>query len=246
MKSMSKIVAVVAVGLCVALSASANQIVVQAGYPGSPYGKYQTGSGGEFTIVPKSGNLDLSGYSSSPQAQTMNIGNSGGFQTFCVEKSETISPYNTTYNAEISDKAMWGSQGSGGDTLSVGTGWLYSQFASGTLSGYDYVTDNGRKNSARALQNAFWMLEEQTTTPVDYSNPFINTLLNTSGLGGWNAVQLDGANTYGVYALNLTYLNGARAQDQLYYAPKRVPDGGMTVALLGFALAGLAMLRRRI
>ena len=54
----------------------------------------------------------------------------------------------------------------------------------------------------------------------------------------------------GVQAVNVTYPNGALSQDQLYYGgtPQQqlsVPDGGMTISLLGMALAGLGLVARR-
>ena len=55
--------------------------------------------------------------------------------------------------------------------------------------------------------------------------------------------------TYGVSALNLS-LNGNGQQSQLHYkAPttttRTVPDGGMTLMLLGMTLGSLAALPRR-
>jgi len=48
------------------------------------------------------------------------------------------------------------------------------------------------------------------------------------------------AGAYGVYVLNLTQ-NGSRRQDQLV----RIPDGGLTIALLGLSLASGWIMRRK-
>ena len=61
----------------------------------------------------------------------------------------------------------------GKDPVSAGTGWLYSQFARGSLTGYDYdnITPLGRIESARLLQLAIWMLEDElspSTRAISY------------------------------------------------------------------------------
>jgi hypothetical protein len=49
----------------------------------------------------------------------------------------------------------------GGDILSKGTAWLYSQFAQELLIGYNFSGATAqRKTSAGLLQNAIWALED--------------------------------------------------------------------------------------
>jgi hypothetical protein len=227
--------------LLVGLASPALADQIQIGYSGSSYGPYQSGSGGEFTVNPvnPAGWLDLSGYLS---GTTRDIGVTGTFQTFCIEMSEYISGYSATYNAEINQNAMYGGAGGGasGDPVSVGAGWLYSQFALGTLQGYNYGSD--RLASAAALQQAIWYLEGEVASAA--GNPFVALVISQPQFGTIGAAKADGGNTYGVFALNLTNpATGVRAQDQLYF--HRVPDGGMTLMLLGGALIGLGALRRR-
>lgn len=212
-------------------------------YPGSSYGPYQAGIGGEFTYLPIDGWLDLSGYSSSASG----IGVEGTFQSFCIEYNEHIYPYPNLYEATISKNAYMGGGGSGedGDPVSVGTGWLYSQFAEGTLEGYVYADDpatavNERKISADFLQKAIWWLEDEYGS-FDSSNPFMAAVV--SFFGDSDAAKTDGGWNYGVYALNFETLSGDLRQDTLYY--RAVPDGGATVILLGLAFAGLAFVSRR-
>jgi hypothetical protein len=211
--------------------------MIQIGYSGSAYGQYQTGLGGEFTLNPLSGWLDMSGYVA---GTTMDIGVAGTFQTFCIEVNEHISGYSATYNAQLNTNAMYGSVNPPGDPVSAGTGWLYSQFAQGTLAGYDYGA--GRLVSAAALQNTIWWLEGEAGDP-GAGNVIRQAVLANFGDSA-AAAMADGGWQYGVYALNLWTGSDPtqnRNQDQLFY----VPDGGMTLMLLGGALMGLGALRRK-
>lgn len=240
MKTNSQPFRAAVLGLCLAAAVSASANQVQVGYPGSSYGPYQSGSGGEFTInvINPNGWLDLSGYA---PTVTSGIGVAGTFQTFCLEGNENIGGYANTYNAVVNQNAVWGNVGPVGDPLSVGTGWLYSQFAQGTLSGYAFGgTVAQRKASALNLQNTFWWLEGESGIVYNAGNPFMLAVVTQFGTQA--AAKVDGAWNYGVYALNLTTANGGRVQDQLYY---RVPDGGTTVMLLGLALGGVSILARR-
>jgi hypothetical protein len=59
------------------------------------------------------------------------------FQTFCIETTEFFSP-GATYTASTSDNALYGGHPPGGVPVTLGTAWLYSEFASGGLSTYGY------------------------------------------------------------------------------------------------------------
>ena len=210
---------------------------IQVGYPGSPYGMYQTGNGGEFTFNPLGGWIDVSVYAPS----TRDVGVAGTFQTFCIEAIEHIGPYPSTYNAGISQNAIYGGVGPAGDPVSVGTGWLYSQFVGGTLAGYSFGgTVPERQASAGALQNTIWWLEGEAADPGAgniFRNAVLAEFVNAPG------AMADGGWTYHVYALNLWTKTGARVQDGLVYY---LPDGGATLMLLGGALFGLGVLRRKL
>jgi hypothetical protein len=227
------LVSVMAIAALAASSALATQIKT-----GNIWGPYQAGSGGEFTLTVVSG-LDLGGYA----ANTTGFNNNAGlpsFQSFCLENSQPPEyiNLNTTYNAVTNTRALNGGVGPGGDPVSVGTGWLYSQFATGTLAGYNY--GSGRTTSAGLLQNAIWWLEGEG---VAYNSGNTFMLAAVTQFGSQASARADGAAAYGVSALNLTTLTGALAQDQLYFRP--VPDNALTVILLGTALAALALMRRR-
>ena len=145
------------------------------------------------------------------------------FQTFCIERSETFVP-GQPYDYAISNNAIYGSVGAGGDPLSIGTAWLYAQFTIGSLivgpSNYDYFT-SGTSRSANAglLQFAFWALEDElnsTELAAQANNPFYKAAL--ANFGGLPGAQADANGAYGVRVLNLDVAGESttRAQDQLY------------------------------
>jgi hypothetical protein len=245
-----------ALGVCAALAiaspALASQIPegqIRVGYSHSEFGPYQSGQGGEFTLTAVGGWLDLAAYD---PGVTTGISAAGitSFQSFCIEKSEVIDG-GATYNAAVTGNAMNGGVGPGGDPVSVGTGWLYSQFAQGTLDDYVYSGSSwARRASAAELQEAIWWLEGDGS--YDRHNVFIVAVM--AEFRSKSAAKADGGAQYGVYALNLWSGNEStrhRAQDQLYFkglptaSQEAVPDGGQTAVMLGGALVALALWARR-
>jgi hypothetical protein len=233
----------ITLGLIMMLATLAMADQVRVGYPGSGYGPYQAGSGGEFTLTPVNSTvwLDLSSYG----AQAKNVGITGSFQTFCIDGADYIYPYNATYNAQVSRNAVRSTSPSG-DPLSVGTGWLYSQFASGNWAtglSYNYSGSvSGRRADADLLQKALWWLEGQENISYNSQNKYMLAIVNR--FGSEALAQRDGGWLFGVYSLNLTTANGGYAQDQLYYHAS-VPDSGSTVILLGFAMVALGLISLR-
>ena len=221
---------------------------------GGGYGPYQSGSGGEFTLQ-VSDNLKwaLSNYSSLTKNLVVMADNkpTQNFQTFCIEENEYIYP-NAPHSATISNGAINGGIGgkikNGTDPISIGTAWLYYQFAKGTLKDYDYAdTGVGRKVSAAALQNTIWWLEGEASTPdnVFYTaikNQFINNGLdpmadNDGKIG--KIIPVAALNLWeSGYAGNLDPSHVR--QDQLIVTP--IPA---VVWLLGPGLLGLFGVRRK-
>lgn len=230
-------------------------------------GSYQSGIGGEFTATVNDDSLDayLGTYGLSSTGNAV----ANTFQTFCIEYQEHFS-YNTPYTADVSGAAKLGGTLTQ-DIVSVGTGWLYSQFAQGLLTTTthgSYFTGSAiRKTQAGQLQNAIWWLEGEITTS-QAANPFIiaastffgiapaATVPTASPSSGGLGLAGDSLGTYsaagfGVYALNLGPLtSGAtKHQDQLIFKAtgnREVPDGGTTLLLLGMTVTGMGALQRKM
>lgn len=188
---------------------------------------YSYSDGGEFNAVPNAAllsvNPTLAGYTSVTADLTAV---NPYFQTFCIETMEYFSP-GSTYNVTISYDIMYdGGMFPNGSPITMGTAWLYSQFAAGALSGYDYTYGSGRTATAGDLQQAIWYLQGEAAGLVNGGadgTAFYNAA--ASALGGAIANAANGA--YGVVALNLWVpnedgSNGAGAQDQLMVVPEPI------------------------
>ncbi len=205
----------------------------------NPAYSYSYGNGGEFRAVGNSGPSSLdsivnwNAYSTSTKGTVSaaidgptwgyNSGLAGHdyFQTFCIEYNEEFTP-GASYSVGVSQKAQYGSQPPNGDPISIGTAWLYSQFAAGTLGSYTYAYGSGRSATAGALQQAIWWLEaEPNGSDLGLSGTFLAEA--QAAVGGDITRNANGA--YGVYALNLG-APGA-VQDQLVIV---VPEATTVIA----------------
>jgi len=226
-------VAIMAVGLAGAMAAPNLFAQPYYGLNGTIYfsdrSPYQNGNGGEFDAVttPFVGSPDL-----------------GSFATLCLETAEFINqppsgPYTYTINTGA---VMGGGPGNGAyaidphtglpmDNISIGTAWLFSQFAAGTLTlddGTGSYFDANRYNNAGELQQAIWFLEDE---PEGVDNGYV--ALAQSQLGGLTLAQVeaDSNGAYGVVALNLFDSNGNLAQDQLAVVPEPTTAGCFLLGL---------------
>jgi hypothetical protein len=191
--------------------------------------------GGEFTAT-TSENF-LGNYAPSATAY-------GGFETFCLETGVEFSPGTLYYYTlgNVTQPNPGNSQAGSGLTLSQGTAYLYYQFGKGLLSDFDYTPGAGRMADDNLLQAAIWALQGGQSyggypTPIT-DNKFYNDALNALGGG-----VLDPNTNPNVVVLQV-WTNPddtGPAQNQLVL----VPDGGLTVSLLGGALIGLQILRRK-
>ena len=215
---------------------------------------YSQGVGGEFRAVSDSGLdsvVNWSAYSTSTRGTvgaadvgtwgySSGLNNQAYFQTFCIEHNEEFTP-GVSYSVGISQKAMYGGNPPNGDPISIGTAWLYSQFAAGTLSGYNYVYGASRENTAGTLQQAFWWLEGETG---GVQNGFITLAESALGLND-TTIRNDANGAYGVAALNLG--DPGQVQAQLVIVP--VPEPTTVIAgallLLPFGASALRILRKK-
>ena len=220
-------------------------------------GPYSYSDGGEFTAVTTPTIVNLGAYSSYTRS-----GNS--FQTFCVQTGTEFQP-GDTYDYTVSLISLGGPGYPGQSVtlgnqysypLSEGAAWLYSQFARGTLANYDFSNaSSDRQTDAGELQAAIWALQGGQSLSYYPNGGPGNTYYNeaATALGANVDVAATLSTDFGVEIMNLTQYNGGDNgpgyyQNQLVLVPPSptpsVPDGGLTVALLGGALFGLQGLRR--
>lgn len=248
MNTSRKILCVAAGLLGIITAASANTLVLNT----NPYSNGS--SGGSYTISNFGSGLTTSSYSNKVSTAT-------SFETFCMEPTEYFSP-GSTYAYTLAGYAYGGSNEAAsrnigpGDQLSVGTTYLYSQFAQGILAGYTYTLGTAKKTANLNLQRAFWYLEDDYTFTGTQAmaNTFLvqvaqlfggGTITSSNILSKLEYARANAANgSYGVWAVNVTSNNGStQNQSQLYY--HSIPDAASTVVLLGLALLGLAGIRRK-
>jgi hypothetical protein len=227
-----------AVGV-VALSStvSANSITLEI-IPG-----YQMGYGGEFLAIPDA-DLFYVLDSYSPKAKLNN-----GFFTFCLERVARIT-FEKPHNAVVNDVVVGVGGHTGGvhgvDAVSNGTAWLYQQFATGTLEGYDYTA--GHRSMAGKLQTAIWWLEGEVFLARPKKNPFVRLAINH--FDGKVSTLADNDGSFGVQVLNLGKSPQSSIQDMLVYSAPETPgspvfDGGDTLFLLSASLLTLAVVQRK-
>lgn len=185
--------------------------------------------GGEFTA---NGDAQLTNIANLYYNAKAKVGS--GFETFCLEESQGIQ-LGVSYNYAISQTTK-----NVIDPLSVGSAYLYAAFSNGNLAGYNYTNLAQRSLDADTLQIAFWWLEDEVGFSYDATNKF--ELAVVTQFGSIAKAKADNNGLYSVAVLNITDANGRDRQDQIV----RVPEGGVTVALLGFAVLGLAVIRRKM
>lgn len=212
----------------------------------SPYTltMYMTNNPGGFWADPDGGlEAVLGNYASEAKA---NAGTR--FWTICLETDEYFwsgKKYNASITGTIANGG--GSNTNSGDPISIGTAFLYKQFATGNLDnlmtsygGFSYNATGGTR-----LQNTIWALENEAGKVADAQ--LVNLLTAVFGAGNYAGNYLGNE----VMVMNLTRFDGPGGdgqagtlrQDMLVL--QNVPDSAATLALLGVAFVGLAVVRRR-
>lgn len=218
---------------------------------------YYAGQGGEFTIWGPELLLSNSAYADSTSGLTWgSVLRPESFQTFCVETGETIyepmkvwvSESSTTdLNNYGSGSHAWKGGTSSGDDLGAETAYLYTQFATGNLSGYAYTGIVGglnRSQTAGALQRLIWNIEGEGGSLNAGSIWYGITLTaaQVSLITSWQTAYNDSGWTGigNVRVLQMTTEYGRLKQDQLYLTPA---PGAVLLGMLGLGVAGLKLRR---
>jgi len=211
-------------------------------YGGLP-GYTDSADGGEFTIIPADTSL-LANYNSLALVQDPNLSNQVGLESFCLELNVGY-PTNLPVGP-INSQVLPGILNNPGEQITLGTAWLYSQFASGTLTGYNYLGAAAafgpvgwtslRGQDAAALQAAIWYLEGQYPNDLGQafadaggsSNKFLDLLTTDTADGGLGLTSLADAEAidpggYGVNVLNIGTPGELQYQAQLVLDPGVVP-----------------------
>lgn len=201
----------------------------------SPY--YPGLGGGEFTAYTSQ---DFTGnYAASALA-------SGGFETFCMETGVEFSPGTSYYYTlgTVTQPSPGVAQQGSGLALSQGAAYLYYQFGKGLMGDFDYTPGAGRQADDNLLQAAIWALQGGQSYG-GYPTPITDNKFYLDALNALPGTVLDPYTGSDVAVLQVWSNpdDSGAAQNQLVLVG--VPDGGLTVALLGGALIGLQVLRRK-
>ena len=195
----------------------------------------------------------------------INVHQSGEtFRSFCLEATESMYFGSASFSISggdptrthpfevtgIGDRSMLGGPdadepGTPGDPISSRTAFLYQNFVLGTLAGYTFGGDSdpARIQSADALQNSIWFLENEINDQnFGITDPVTQALITqflTMDMGGFTGTGL-------VQVLNIRYRwdgpdgtpAGSSGQDILVLIPLPSAAGMGLLGLVGVAGAG--------
>lgn len=195
----------------------------------SAYDGPGTTAGGEFKI-----NLT---------DQNGNIFASDVFRTFCLEANEYFNYYGQPLKIDgITAYAQNGGVGgatNGKDYLAAETAWLFYQFTTESLTGYDYYNAPERVKDANSLQYAIWLLENEIKSTSDLQALSWIAAAEKAVDGGW-------VNDGKVFVMNMVKLgsNGSFSNAQDWLVAQTVPEPA-AMFVFGSGLLGLFVLTRK-
>lgn len=248
----SKFPIIVAIVAATAIPALANIQVTKLSLTTTGW-TYQSGSGGEFHAVIS--DMPLVG---------LPLG--AAWETFCLEENENVSTSTASYYGVLNTAAVKGGQGGAvaganplysgdlpgtdskgqsemGDPLDARTAYLFTQFAKGTLTSYDYSANvTAHKASAGALQQAIWTIEqEMAPTTNTQALAWIQEAEDAISGGSWSGLgNVRVLNLYGGYNAGSGVVSSLK-QDILVLVP------APAAAFLGFFGLGIVgWIKRRI
>jgi hypothetical protein len=201
----------------------------------SAYGNLGGYGGGEFDIrivSPLAGPWVTSVNTTVPNTQ---------FATFCVQTNQYFTP-GALYDVEISTKTNHKES----KDLSPPAAYLFHQWNSGNLTGYEYsdAKDAGgtylRARDAKDLEYAIWYLQQQNRPYTSF--PIVWSDLSSQAKGWVNQASGKWADIGPVRVLRLyAHSGGGDAQDMLV---EFVPEPS-SLLLLAFGGSALPLIRRR-
>jgi len=232
---------------------------------------YSAGDGGEFRA---GGNADLQSqvdwlaYSTIPGKVTTGLmsdaiddgswGYNSGlavngtryFQTFCTELNEEFYPGGTYNVTSIGNYVEFDNNGGTKIPLALGVAYLYSQFAAGTLAGYDYTLAYSRQTTWD-LQNAIWDLLGEGGYMASWIQTDLGNGLHTTSWADWTAFA---NGRFGVSDMVLgapgaaqdqLVMTGSPSQGQSIPVPEPSTIFAGALMLLPFGASTLRILRKQ-
>lgn len=161
---------------------------------------YYSGNGGEFTLSSDGGpgllltnGAYVAGKTAGIDVPGRNGTQSEGFQTFCLEDGEyTAQPMQVWVSTAFLNGSQPGSHawkgGANGDDLDARTAYLYTRFAVGGLSNYNYNNGPGRQTSASELQEAIWYIEQEIGSANGQALTWVNEAAAAIASGKWKGI----------------------------------------------------------
>jgi hypothetical protein len=206
---------------------------------------YGSTGGGEFRASGGAG-WSINANSTGTAFQFGNPATPGMFETFCLEKFESLPFDITNYKADlntetVSQASAYASGNLGGfyDALDARTAYLYHHFLAQTLTTpYDYVNEGPRIDDSNALQTAIWFIEQEDASALSGKALDLYNEANAAvSSGAWVGIG-------NVRILNI-YTNTARADYQDLLVELVTIPLPSAAAMAGVGLAGFGFMRRR-